>query len=503
MAPRRKKTTTTMTQFTLSQAIDVINSLANAPNTKKIWRSAMATLAHYDYEGENAFNVDLKKDDMILKYQDMNILPLITDFEKVEKIVDTKIKSSKDGADIAVDTRKSYYGAILKVTNPQSPIQLSKEIHDKYADKIKEIEKISNDKRNENAPIRANLLYPNFTWLEAVNEYEKYITEHAFTNTGKGRKELRIACMVGLYILQRPRRVQDYCTLQWFSRKPAPQDFEGRNILYADGENLVLSIDKFKTRYRVAGNSTERKELLPRYVKIVNPKLADLFRDYIKKAKIKDMTKLTTPQRRANVNYYIFVKENDDNHMSPYDDNSFSKVLAAAFKYVFDKNKLSVNTFRHLFNTYIMDNASMFNDKKMQEISLDVGDTPRQMATNIRYRVANQAVAQMAKTEIDGIIADNDYAKNLMIANAEEEGSVGNVGDGGNVADVVDVVDADEVVSPAPRPVPPQLPLAQTDTVGGGAGVVDEDLAVLYTRLGEATMQVELIKSLIAKKLNF
>lgn len=496
MPPRRKKQTNTMT-FSLQQAHDYINNLPNAENSKYIWNSALTTLVHYDEEGDVAENTTLTKAELFEKHKDIDIVPLITNADKVIDIVSNQIVSSRTMQQIQLETQKSYYVALIRLTQRGSPLQIPKETRNIYNDKLAEIGKASNDTRNLNEPKRANLLYPNFTWTVAQDEYEKFITEHAFTNTQKGMKELRIACAVGLYVLQRPRRIQDYCTLQWFSRKPAPRDMENRNILYADGDNLVLSIDRFKTRYRVAGGATEKKELLPRYVKTVNPRLADLFRDYVKKAKIKDMTKLTVPQRRAGVNYYIFVKDNDEEHTTPYDENTFSKFMTASFKYVFQRNKLSVNTFRHIFNTWVAENIQLFNDKKLQEIAIDVGDSPKNLPTNLRYRVANQEVAQMAKTEIDGVIAGNEYAKNLMIAGAEEEGSVGNVGDGGNVEDVAEVADADEVVSPTPRQVP------KTDNAMVGAGVVDEDLKVLYERLGEATMQVELIKSMIAKKLNF
>lgn len=471
------------TSFTLAKACETIDDLANADNSKLSWKNSLITLTHYYQAGEGAFASTMTKNEMFEEYQDINIYPIITDYDFVTDALDNKIMSTRSGTNIAPDTKKQYYVAIIRLTHAKSPCQIPKTTRDKYVEKLREVEKMSNNKRNQNEPIRANAMYPNFKWNDAVNDYEKFVAETPFTNTSKGLKDIRVACAVGLYIWQRPRRVQDYATLQWFSKKPTEREMEERNILYADDDKLYLSIDKFKTRYRVAGAAKEKKELLPRYEKEMNPRLADLFKDYIKKAKIKDMAKLTPAEKRQGKNYYVFVKEGDDTHETPYDDNSFSKVLTAAFKYVFKKPKLSVNTFRHMYNTYISENINQFTDAQLQQISIDVGDTPRNMATNLRYRIADQGNKDMEKTEIEGQIADNEYAKNLMDAEAEQGESVQNVAQD----------DGEEVVSPSPA-------IAQTPKPPMTAH--DEDLAVLYQRLGEAHMQVKLLESLIAKKLS-
>ena len=118
-----------------------------------------------------------------------------------------------------------------------------------------------------------------------------------------GRKSLRIACIVGLYIIQRPRRSEDYNSLQYFSKKPTETEAKDRNILYNDKGKLYLSIDLFKTRWRTQGASKERKQQLPRYIKEVNSFLASLLKDYIKKWDIKDMSKLTADEKKKKVNY--------------------------------------------------------------------------------------------------------------------------------------------------------------------------------------------------------
>lgn len=477
MPPKKTKKTTQQKDmtFTLKEANEYINSLANAPSSKLNWTSALTTLIHYN-EDTNPFNTELTKKELAEKYADINIVPLLNDFDKVVEIVETHIKSTRDGQPIKTDTIKQYYLAIVRLIQRGSPLSLSKEISGKYNNKVVEFDALSNKQRNKNEPKKANLEFPDFTWTVAQKEYNDYIDTKPFTNSQKGKKELRIACIVGLYILQRPRRVADYASLQFFGKKPTDKEQEGRNILYIDDGKMYVSIDKFKTRFRVSGASKQVKELLPTYVKEVNSRLADLLKKYIKLFDIKDMSKLTTQERRAKKEYYMFYQEGKTIE-DGYDENTFSKVISNAFKAVFNGRKgLTVNTMRHIFNTWISDNITQFTDAQLQEIAVDVGDTPRNLPTNLRYRIANQENKDMEKTEIEGMIHDDDYARNLRMVDVGENASVGNV----EQQDTPN--DDNEVISPV--------------NINN-----DESLDNLYKALGKAMMEVENIKLMISRKL--
>lgn len=465
--------------FTLQQAIDYINSLANAPASKRNWTDALATLVHYN-ESKNPYPTELTKAEMAKTYAKVDISKLVKNFDKVVEIVEKEIKSSRDNKPIAIDTIKQYYLALVRVSQKGSPFKLTKELKDKYNDKVKEFGDLSNKNRNTNEPKRGNAENPDFDWLTAVNEYDKYISTHAFTKTVKGKKDLKIACAVGLYILQRPRRVADYATLQFYGKTPTEAQADGRNILYMDDDKMFVSIDKFKTRFRVSGASKEAKELLPRYVKELNPRLADLFKKYIKIFDIKDMNKLTAEEKRQKKEYFIFfldTKTQEDG----YDENAFSKFLTGAFKVVFNKRKgLSVNTLRHAFNTWISEHLQEFTDAQLQEIATDVGDTPKNLPTNLRYRIANQENKGMQKTDIEGMLYDDDYARNVMMADVGENASIGDV-----QQERLNIDDG-EVVSPSPM-----------NTAN------DTSLDELYKELGRALMEVERIKSIISKRLGY
>lgn len=483
MAPKTRNQRNNTT-FTLEEAHTYINSLANAANSKKNWRDALTTLINFNESNKNTYETEKTKEELYNDYKNVNIKPLIDDFEKVQEIVDNELLSSVSKQPIAIDTRKQTYLAIIRLTQKKSPLQIDKEIRDKYMDKLKEVESESNQQRGLNKPKRAVLTYPDFTWHDAETELKHFIDTHSFTNTMKGRKDLRVACVVGLYIMMRPRRSQDYMLLQYFGKPPTETEAKDRNILYNDNGKLYFSIDVFKTRFRTTCSSKDRKELLPRYVKQVNSYLASLLKDYLKKWDIKDMSKLTRDEKKKGINYYIFHQEKK-NQTQNYG-GGFSKYISSCCEKVFNGRKnITANTFRHLFNTYIADHLNEFNDNQLHDISLDVGDTPKNMSSNLRYRHQNQQNADIAKTQIEGIIRYKKDAKDAMDIQNEDVASVGDVQEV-NDKDNKSVSDIDEIQSPSPAPIN-----VSTDT----------ELEVLYRKLGDAQIQMKTIEYMILRKL--
>ena len=484
MAKTRKQTNTeTSNIFTLQQAHTYLDSIANAANSKKNWKDCLTTLINYNQSQQNTYETNMIKDELYQKFKDVNIIPLINDYDKVVDIVENKLLSSVSKQPIALDTKKQYYLSIIRLTQKKSPFQIDKKLREKYMDKLAEVESESNKQRNKNIPKRAVATYPDFTWFDAETEYKDFITTHAFTNTIKGRKDLRIACVVGLYVIMRPRRAQDYMLLQYFSKKPTETEATNRNILYTEKGNMYLSLDVFKTRWRTQGASKERKQQLPRYIKEVNPFLASLLKDYLKKWDIKDMSKLTADEKKKSVNYYIFHLETGS-QQTKYD-GGFSKLVSSCSEKVFNGRKnITPNTYRHLYNKYITDNLNEFNDNQLNEISLDVGDTPKALASNLRYRHQNQVNKDLEKSTIEGIIRYKKDAIDAMNLANEDIGSIGDIQEQHDT-DTKSVSDVDEVVSPAP------VSTVSTDT----------ELQTLYMKLGEAVMNVKTIELLIQRKL--
>jgi hypothetical protein len=441
MPPKKVKLTTTKT---LKSCCEFYDSLLNPDSTKSNWKRSLIGLVANTKRGE--LDDTLLNNELGEKYEDVDMIPIITDFDKVVETVDS-IKSKRNGNGIANDTKKHYYAAVVALfTNKRNNVVVEKELKTKYMDKVKELDGLSNDKRNQNEPQRANLLYPEFTWEVMREELEKYMTTQSFGKTKTGIERLRRACIVGMFVLLRPRRVEDYQLLQYFSKLPKEEDRKDKNILLIEKGKATIYIDSFKTRHRVKNNKT--KELMPTYVKELPPKLTEFLNDYIKKAQLKDNAKRTRQEVKDNVNYYIFHIEKGE-QTEKYKNSGFSKAISAAMKEIYGKTDLSVNTIRHAFQSWIAQHIEEFTDAQLKQIFVDVGDTPKNMPTALRYRIAQQGNKGMEVTEIQDMIHDEEYAKKVMQGGAEEEGSVGNAGD---IAEIIE----DEILSPSPSNEVPQ-----------------------------------------------
>ena len=190
------------------------------------------------------------------------------------------------------------------------------------------------------------------------------------------------------------------------------------------------------------------------------------------------MSKVTPAEKKAKKNFYVFYKETQTS-ADAYDEGSFSKVISNCFKQVFKRNGLSVNTFRHMFNTWIAMNINQFTDAQLQEISIDVGDTAKNLPTHLRYRIADQMNQGIEKTEIEGLILDYDFAREEIIAGMQQEGSTGQPVN----------PDDDEVQSPAPKTPEPLQGITN-----------DTGLNELYLRLGKTYIEMKQLELLIMLK---
>ena len=140
---------------TLKACVTFYNSPLNPDSTKSNWRrSLIGLVANTMNEGEDDI---LTNDELGVTFAGIDVIPIITDFDKVLETVDG-IKSKRDGNPIAVDTKKQYYSAVVALTsNKRNNVVMDKELLNKYKDKVMELDKASNDKRNLNQPQRGEL----------------------------------------------------------------------------------------------------------------------------------------------------------------------------------------------------------------------------------------------------------------------------------------------------------------------------------------------------------
>jgi hypothetical protein len=420
--------------FTLEDAYKYFDTLPNAEKSKQIWKSQMTNLVVYA-EGDDHSPLTTKE--FYEKHKAVDMTALIADYEKVIDIIENKIRSKTTDQPIALDTRRQYISGIVRLTQKSSPFKVAPTTRSLYISKERQYHGESNDRRDESEPTKGNLLNPDLTWTKMREDYDKWVAAQPFTNTDKGRKDLKTAIVVGLYVIHKPRRVADYASLQVYSKLPDKKDRETKNILHVEKDKMTLYVNVFKTRWTTRGGAKKRMELLGEYVKEVKPQLASLFKDYIKKADIKDMSKRTPAEVREKQQYYIFAEprtqledaKKEDEAVKKID-NAFSKAAVLAFKAVFLKpdgtkrEGVSVNTIRHAWNTWRMSHFKEFSIKQHRDWQVEVGDTPKQYPSADRYMIRNQDNVGLEMSEVVEAIQDKEYAEGLMKGDAEEQGSV-------------------------------------------------------------------------------
>lgn len=408
IAPKPRKSS-----FTLKKCLEIINDLPNPQSSKDIWKRALSNLAIFASPNPSDFE-DSTTAEAAEQLADYDLGKLIRDFAQTVDVVENKTKNRKTGEDIAIETQSQMYKALSKLFGKgKGKFEVDSKLKKAYADKVKEFDAKGTDARDLNEPKAGVEEHPDITWNMLETTYNNYIETQPMTNTKTGNHRLRISTLLGFYVLQRPRRVQDYQLLQLYNKLPA-QYPEGKNILIMDKDKATIYLDKFKTRWVVRGTSKEKKVLMPRYEKELNPRLVSLLKDYIKRFEIKDKQ-------------YVFFPEGGSKN-EPYADKSFGTAVKSALQQVMKRKKMGgVNSIRHWFNTYVGEHFNEYNDAKKKEIAIDVGDTPKNLPTNLRYAIANQANKDKSVTEIQGELGDRNRAREQADLEAEEEGSVGEV----------------------------------------------------------------------------
>jgi len=463
-------------KVTLEDAIKCIDNLPNAQGSKDIWRNNIISLAVYslppDERGADYMNLTYKE--LAEKYKDINILPLIEDYDKTVDMIEGEVINKTNGQAISFETKKQFFYGILTLIGRNGVIKLDDEIIKKYTDKKVEYDIASHNNRKTTTPKGAVAKYPELTWELFKIEFEQYLSETAFTNTAKGRKDLRQACIIGLYLLQTPRRCEDYASLQLYTTLPSEAEQKGKNILLLEKDKATIYIDKFKTRWRVNKGSKEPKEVMPRFVKELPPRLTSLFRDYIKKSSVTDMSKL---KKGDKTQHYVFFKE-DKPTTDGYDANGFSKLAIATLKSVFKRGGLSVNTIRHVFEDFLVRHLPEYNELQLEQLANEFGD--KSLITMLRYRASNQANRDLEPQEIVQNIEDRNMAQLEALAGGlyEDQASEGSIGDG----------EDPQVQSPVRQEAQPNLD--------------DTPLNVLYLKLGQAQMEVRRLEMQIMQRLN-
>lgn len=410
MAPK-KVVKKVQNKYTMKDALNFIDKLNNPEGTKTIYRNSLINFMYWskdlnnDVDYNNKTNNELKTDDKFLAY---DLFEILDDVDLTIDTIQNKIRIKRTGEKLAIDSVKQIYSSIMSLNNKAlGKLQLDAEKWKKYEDKVKEYNDLSNEKRRQNEASGNLKNAPHITWDFITDKYKTFLKEHIYNKNKftakKDLKNLRHAAVLGMYIYQLPRRLTDYYTLQYYSSKPSENDMEGRNILVLDMKTKTANIyiDKFKIRTMTRNNKTN--EVLPRYETTLNDDLTQILTTYINAHGIKDMSKLTTEEKKKKAEYYVFYQELGINFNKYSNASSFSDHIKTASKNII-QHPLTPNDYRHSAQTEITNNLNEFTDKQLQKISIDVGDTPKDLATNLRYRIANPMNKGLNIQEINEMI---------------------------------------------------------------------------------------------------
>ena len=419
---------TRKSSFTLAKCVEVIRLLPNPDTSQDVWVNALTTLAVFAQPKPDELKHETQEEVRnILK--DYDIGKLVRDYDKTVDIIDNKVRNRANGEEVSPHTIKPIYDVITKlIGNKKGQIDCVQGLRKKYIDKKIEWDEKGMETRRLNIAKGGNAKNPSFTWEQAEERLNRYVDTQPMGDTGEGKHRLRCAVIVGFYIFQRPRREQDYNCLRLYKKLPTNYP-EGENILIMDKDKATMYIDKFKTRW-ITTKSGKSKEQMERYVKELNPKLVSLLKTYIKFFDIKDKDVLFfkgNPKDKKEVwdkavkaKGILYNPENGK-------DKGFAYLAQRAFLEVLGVKDFTINSVRHIFNTFIDRHSNEYNLAQRRQISIDVGDTPRDGASNIGYVITNPENRDKDITEIQGEVLDKIRAREQADLEAEEEGSVGDI----------------------------------------------------------------------------
>jgi hypothetical protein len=81
---------------------------SNPDSTKKLYKRCLITFTRFvvDEKEELEEDEELSLDELADIYGEIDLMPFLTDFERTKEVVESEIKNSNTGEDIAIDTKK-------------------------------------------------------------------------------------------------------------------------------------------------------------------------------------------------------------------------------------------------------------------------------------------------------------------------------------------------------------------------------------------------------------
>jgi hypothetical protein len=325
---------------------------------------------------------------------------ILSNPDKVKEVIESATWKNNPDKLLSVESQKIIWTMIRMLTKYGVVKSVDKQKQQIYNDMMLKTAKYTEYERGKNLPKAELENHPDLLWEECLDKRDEYEKSAYFT-----KKNLEHLLFVSFYLLLRPRRAE-YRFLKVFETAPTEKQVNLQEddwiVVHPKGNQAVnMTLNEYKTAKR------KQKEFLGQYKKDLPEKLVSLLRQYIKK------------HERKNGEYLFHDKKGQQ-----LTDKKFSNLVKASCTKVLEM-PLTINSFRHLFVSMVVQNYKKFNNNDIKQIALDVGDAS--IETLLNYRIAEARKEDEGITQIHDRIIEERRKEMERVAQLEDGASGGDV----------------------------------------------------------------------------
>lgn len=327
--------------YTVTHAIQFFNDQKYRPNTVKTYTDNLNRIVDMFPQGKTLAEILKDPEDVVKTIKDATV--------------------SHDGKKaLSLQTMKAYFVLLRLLTKDDKIPTVTDDKATIYEDEMNAY-KVKADKQVKQNLKKGKLLkFPKLTWETILQKREEFIKKSYIT-----KKNIGYVVLVSMYMLLKPRRVQEYYTLTIKNLRPKkPDPYE--NYIVINRNHVELHLGQFKTRTRL------EEDKMPVFQTVITGELNKLIKEYVKKTGL-------------NNGDHLFFSGSD--HTKEYTQEGFTLAIEIASNKVLGYG-LGANDFRHLYVNWIYKHIDRYNDQQLQKIAHEMGDMST--ATWQKYRTVEE-----------------------------------------------------------------------------------------------------------------